>query len=86
VSMKSFTATRPVAAGDGRRLASWSLSAGAVALKVQFCNGTAAAPMFEIQVPVNASSSMSYPSPPVFPLGCHLELISGTLNRGEIDV
>ena len=86
MAIKSFTSTRPVTAGDGKRLAGWSVSAGAVAVKLRLCDGSAAVPLLEIQVPVNSASSLSYPSPPVFPLGLHAELVSGNLNKGMVDL
>jgi hypothetical protein len=87
VALKTFTADRPPVAGDGKRLHSWHISAGAVAVIVEFCDGTAATPMFQVQVPINTSASQVYGhAAPVFPAGLHVELISGTLNRGCIDI
>jgi len=74
-------------AGDGKSLHSWHISAGAVAVVVEFCNGDAASPLIQVQVPINTSASQAYPHPaPVFPAGLHVELVSGTLNRGCIDI
>lgn len=87
MALKTFTATRAVTAGDGKRLASWALSAGGVALVVRLCDGTSATPLIELQVPINASASEVYAQQaPVFPNGLHVELISGTLNRGCVDL
>jgi hypothetical protein len=87
MALRTFTATRAVAAGDGKILRSWHLSAGAVALVVNFCDGTSATPIFQVQVPINTSASQAYPHPgAIFGSGCHVEVVSGTLNRGSIDV
>ncbi|MEP6909979.1 MAG: hypothetical protein ABI896_06045 [Actinomycetota bacterium] len=87
MALKTFTASRAPAAGDGKCLQGWYLSSGGVALVVNFCNGPSAAPTFQVQLPVNSSSSQAYPQPmPVFPNGCHVEVVSGTLNRGAIDI
>jgi hypothetical protein len=87
MALKTFTATRPVTAGDSNFLKSWHLSAGAVALVVNLCDGTSATPLIQIQVPINTSASQAYHHPGApFPKGCHVEVISGTLNRGCIDV
>jgi hypothetical protein len=87
MALRTFTADRPPIAGDGKMLRSWHLSAGAVALVVELCDGTAATPLIQIQVPINTSASQAYPHPgPVFPAGLHVELVSGTLNRGAIDI
>jgi len=87
MALKTFTADRSPAAGDGKRLYSWHLSAGAVALVVEFCDGTAATPLIQVQVPINTSASQAYAhDAPTFPAGLHVELVSGTLNRGCIDI
>jgi hypothetical protein len=83
---KTFTATRSVTAGDGKRLASWCLSQGTGAQIVRFCNGTAAAPLIEIQVPANSSTSQAYPTPLFFPLGLHCEVVNANLVRGAVDL
>jgi hypothetical protein len=84
--LRTFTATRAPQAGDTKRLASYSLSAGATPLVVNFCNGSAAAPIFQVQVPALGSKSVGFdqPSLPVFVNGLHVEVVSGTLNRGAI--
>lgn len=86
MAIKTFTATRPPAAGDGKQLRSWHLSAGAVALIVELCDGVVGTPLIQIQVPINTSASQAYPSPLIFPAGLHVEVVSGTLNRGAIDL
>lgn len=86
MALKTFTATRAPVAGDSKQLYAWHLSAGGVALIVNFCDGTSATPLFQIQLPINSSSSQAYPKAIVFPNGCHVELISGTLNRGAVDL
>jgi len=83
---RTFSATRAVTAGDGKSLASWDLSAGGTALVVNFCSGTSATPLWQVQVPANASASHAYSQPfPVFVNGLHVEVVSGTLNRGLVD-
>jgi hypothetical protein len=88
MALKTFTATRPPAAGDGKRLASWHLSCGATtALIVNFCDGTSATPLFQVQVPVTASASQAYSQPmPIFPNGLHVEVVSGNFTRGAVDL
>lgn len=87
MALKTFTANRAPTAGDGKRLASYSLSAGGVALIVNFCDATNATPIFQVQVPINTSKELVFPTPaPVFPNGLHVEVVSGTLNRGCIDI
>ena len=86
--MKTFTATRAAdKPGAANQLRSWHLSAGGTALVVNFCDNTAATPFFQVQVPINSSASESYPqSQPWFPNGLHVEVVSGILNRGCIDI
>lgn len=88
MALKTFTADRPPAAGDGKFLSSWHLSAGGTALVAEFCDGTAATPLFQVQVPINTSASQSYSktAEPFFPNGLHVEVVSGVLNRGCIDI
>jgi hypothetical protein len=64
---------------------SWHLFASTAAI-VEFCDGTAGTPMFQVQVPAGGSASQSYPKPINFPRGLHVELVSGTLTRGAIDL
>ena len=88
MALKTFTGTRAPAAGDTRYLGAWHLSAGGTALVVNFCEETSATPIFQIQLPINSSSSQSYAKPIRPPSGgrWHVELVSGTLNRGAIDL
>lgn len=86
MALKTFTADRAPQAGDSKFLCSWSLSAGATALVVELCDGTAATPLLQIQVPINTSASQTYDRPLLFPSGLHVELVSGALNRGCIDL
>lgn len=89
MALRTFTDDRAPAAGDGKYLNSWHLSAGGTALIVRFCDGTSSTPMFEVQVPINTSASQSYggfAERPFFPNGLHVEVVSGALNRGCIDV
>ena len=87
MALKTFTATRAVTAGDSKRLASWHLSAGGTALVVNFCDKDSGTPLWQVQLAINTSASQAYPqSPPVFPNGLHVELVSGVLNRGCIDL
>lgn len=86
MALKTFTATRPPATGDGKTLKNWHLSAAGTALVVRFCDGTSATPLFEVQVPINTSASQAYGVGIVFPAGLHIELVSGALNRGCIDI
>lgn len=87
MAMRTFTATRAVTPGDGKRLVSWHLSSGGTALVVDFCDGTSSTPIFQVQLPINASASQSYNVPhPNFPNGVHVQVVSGTLVRGAIDV
>jgi len=81
----TFTADRPVVAGEGHKLASWHLSASTATI-VEFCNGDASAPMFQVQVPVTGSASQAYPKPLHFPRGLHVEIVSGGFTRGAIDL
>lgn len=89
MALKSFTASRAPATSDaGRGLASWHLSAGGTALIVNFCEEVSGDPQFQVQVPINTSASQSYAKP----LRCeqggrwHVEIVSGALNRGAIDI
>jgi len=84
--VKTFTATAAYVSGDPKKIASWHLSAGGTACIVNFCNGTSATPIFQVQVPINTSASQSYPKPMHFPAGLHVELVSGVLNRGTVDL
>jgi hypothetical protein len=88
VALKSFSATRAPQAGDSKRLGYWSLSAGGTALVVRLCDGTSATPLIEIQVPINSSASQAYAAPnlPIFPNRLHVEVVSGVLNRGCVDL
>jgi hypothetical protein len=88
MSVKTFSATRAPVAGDTRDLTAWHLSAGAVALVVNFCEETSAAPIFQVQVPVNGSASATYLKHLSTPNGgrWHVEVVSGNLNRGAIDL
>jgi hypothetical protein len=90
VAQRTFTATRPPAAGDGRWLASWELAQGAAALVANFCEETSAAPIFQIQLPANASASQAYAKPIRCPNGgrWHVELVSGGASfvRGGLDL
>lgn len=87
MALKTFTATRAPAAGDGKRLTSVHLSAGGVACIVNLCDGTSATPIIQIQVPINSSFHYSFnQSAPVFPNSLHVELVSGTFVRGAIDI
>ena len=88
MALKTFTADRSAdLAGKADRLTFWSLSAGAVALVVNFCDGTSSTPLWQVQVAVNASASQAYAHPFLyFPNGLHVEVVSGTLNRGCIDI
>lgn len=89
MALKTFTADRAPANGDGKYLNSWHLSAGGTALVVELCDGTAATPLIQIQVPINTSASQSYSGMaerPFFPNGLHVEVVSGALNRGCIDI
>ena len=88
MSVKSFTNDRPPVAGDTRKLVSWSLAAGGTAAVVNFCEESAAAPIFQVQVPANTSASQSYIHPIKPPSGgrWHVELVSGVLNRGTVDL
>lgn len=88
MALKTFTATRPVTTGDSKRLGSWHLSAGGTALVVNFADGTSATPLFQVQLAINTSASQTYAAPalPVFPNGVHVEVVSGVLNRGCIDL
>ena len=88
MALKTFTATRSPATGDPKKLCSWYLSAGGTALVVNFCEETSATPVFQVQVPINASASQAHPDHLSCPSGgrWHVELVSGTLNRGVIDL
>lgn len=88
MAIKTFTATRAPVSGDSKKLSAWQLSAGAVALVVNFCEGTSASPVFQVQVPVNSSSSLAYHKNLGTPSGgyWHVEVVSGTLNRGAVDL
>jgi hypothetical protein len=88
MASKTFSATRGPQAGDGRQLASWSLSAGGTALVVNFCEETSGSPLFQVQVPINTSASQAYPKPIKPPAGgrWHVQVVSGTLVRGTIDL
>lgn len=89
MALRTFTNDRAPSASDGKYLASWHLSAGGTALVVEFCDGTAATPLFQVQVPISTSASQSYgigENRPFFPNGLHVELVSGVLNRGCIDI
>jgi hypothetical protein len=75
---------------NARNLTSWHLSAGGVALIVNFRVAVAAANnsgaiQFQVQVPVNSSASQSYNRPLGFSNGLYVEVVSGTLNAGLID-
>jgi hypothetical protein len=86
LAVKTFTGDRPFnPVTDGKFLRSWHLSASATAV-VEFCNGSAGAPMFQVQLPAGSSASQAYHKPLCFPLGLHVELVSGTLVRGAIDL
>jgi hypothetical protein len=85
--LRTFTATRAPQTGDTKRLASWFLSAGGTAEVMNFCSGTSATPLFQVQIPANASASQVYSNAcPVFVNGLHLELVSGVLNKGVVDL
>lgn len=88
MAQKTFTATRAATqVGRADTLRFWSLSAGGVALIVNFCDGTSATPLWQVQVPINSSASQALAQPALsFPSGLHVELVSGTLNRGCIDI
>lgn len=91
MALRTFTGTRAVGAGgavDGKYLSSWHLSCAGTALVVRLCDGTSATPLIEIQVPINTSASQAYPrgGEPFFPNGLHVEVVSGALNRGCIDI
>ena len=88
MALKTFTATRPPATGDARWLTSWHLSAGGTALVVNFCEEANTAPVFQVQVPINASASQAYHKNLRTPSGgrWHIEVVSGVLNRGAVDL
>lgn len=88
MALKTFTATRAPVIGDPKKLTNWHLSAGGTALVVRFCEGTSATPIFEVQIPINSSASQAYPDHLSCPSGgqWHIEVVSGTLNRGSIDL
>lgn len=86
MALKTFTNDRAPAVGDGKRLASVHLAATAAAV-VELCDGTAATPLIQFQIPINTSKEVVYSQPmPVFPNGLHVELVSGTLGRGCVDL
>src|SRR6266542_3230389 len=61
MALKTFTATRAPAVGDGKWLKSWHLSQGiTTALVANFCEDSAANPIFQVQLPINSSLSPSY--------------------------
>lgn len=89
MALKTFTDDRAPATGDGKYLNSWHFSAGGTACVIRLCDGTSSTPLIEIQVPINTSASQSYGGSgrrPFFPNGLHVELVSGALNRGCIDI
>lgn len=85
MALKTFTGDRPSQAGDSKLLRGWHLSASATAV-VDFCNGAAGTPIFQVQVPASTSASQSYSRPLCFPNGLHVKLVSGTLIRGAVDI
>ena len=89
MALKTFTATRAPAAGDGKWLKSWHLSVGiTTALVANFCEDSAANPIFQVQLPISSSSSQSYDKPIRCPNGgrWHVEIVSGNFTRGAIDL
>ena len=88
MALKTFTATRAPVAGDTRKLTSWHLSAAATAIVVNFCENTSATVIFQVQVPLNTSASQAYIHPLRPPSGglWHIELVSGALNFGAVDL
>lgn len=86
MAFKTFTATRAPAAGDGKILRAYVLSASLAAI-VNFCDGTSATPIFQVQIPSTGSVSESFgQNGAVFPNGLHVEVVSGTFTRGAIDI
>jgi hypothetical protein len=86
MALKTFTATRAPQLGDGKILRAWHLSASVAAI-VNFCDGTSATPIFQVQIPNLASASEVYgQAGVVFPNGLHIEIVSGTFTRGAIDI
>jgi hypothetical protein len=88
VSLKTFVATRAPQAGDTNSLKSWQISGGGTALVVNFCEESAANPIFQVQVAINAYAAQDYSKPISPPNGgrWHIEVVSGTLNRACIDL
>jgi hypothetical protein len=86
MAVKTFTATRAPQAGDSKLLTGWGLSAGGTALVVNFCDGSSATPIFQVQLPVNSSGKQSYFKPLIFPNKLHVEVVSGMLTRGSVDL
>lgn len=71
--------------GQGKRLASWHISAGAASI-VRFRRGSlAGAVIFEVQVPLNTSASQSYASPLYVTEGIFVE-VTVALNAGCVDI
>lgn len=86
MAFKTFTATRAPQAGDGKILRGYILSASTATI-INFCDGTNATPIFQVQLPALGSSSEVFgQSGPVFPNGLHIEVVSGTFTRGAIDI
>lgn len=85
MTLVTFTADRAVVAGEGNKLASWHLSASTATI-VEFCDGAASTPIFQVQLPALGSASQAYPKPLHFPNGVHVEVISGGFTRGAIDL
>ena len=73
--------------GQGKRLASWSISQGAGANTVNFRRGTVSgAVVFQVQVPTITSASQAYPSPPYCKEGWFVEVVGTGLNFVCVDV
>ena len=87
MSVKTVTATRSPAAGAERAIKSWHLSASTAAV-VNCCQESSATRIFQVQVPANSSASQAYYKPIRTPGNgrWHIEVVSGALNRGAVDL
>lgn len=83
----NFGGGTPKGAGVNKRLASWHLSNGATAaVTVNFQDADSGALLFQVQLPVSASSSQAYPNPLYTKGGWNIVVTGGPLNAGALDL
>jgi hypothetical protein len=91
VPLTRFTATTDFRtnpnAAKAQQVKAWHLAQGGVnAQTVNFRDGALAGPvLFQVQLPINGSKGLSYPTPITFPNGLTVEVVNANFVVGSVD-